>query len=171
MDCEHAINLISADMDAEILGDDRLGLDAHLATCESCRATAQALRLQDSSLRQAFASRREAAAAVADRVIAQLRPTIAAPTVRLPWIPMLLAAAAGFLLAVLIFRPWSSREPQITDVVGPKPDQADRRNIATTAPDRPDDFTHEMKEARPDERIDRSAPAPVVEAPQKPKTQ
>jgi len=40
MSCEEAINLISARIDHELSADDRLRLEAHLAECADCRATA-----------------------------------------------------------------------------------------------------------------------------------
>src|SRR5260370_38386602 len=105
MDCEQALALLTADIDRETQPDESVRLRAHLQECAACRASADAFRLQDADLRRLFASRRRAAAGVADRVIARL----AAPPVprghRLPWLPILVAAAAGFLLAVLVFRP------------------------------------------------------------------
>jgi ferric-dicitrate binding protein FerR (iron transport regulator) len=169
MDCEHAISLISADMDGEVPADERPGLEAHMATCASCAATAQALRLQDASLRQAFASRREAASAVADRVIAQLRPTAAGATVRIPWFPMLLAAAAGFLLAVLIFQPWTSPGPQTAS--GPTQTQRDSTSIASNGARQPDSTAHGAKDEAGSRRITGSQPDRIIETPQASKTQ
>ncbi len=106
MDCAQALALLVADMDREIDSSDRALLQAHLKECAECRATAEALHLQDSDLRRAFAPRRRAATAVADRVIAQLRISAPRPQRRPRWGPLLLSAAAGFLLALLVFRPW-----------------------------------------------------------------
>jgi hypothetical protein len=104
MQCEDALNLISARLDGELSSDDRQRLDAHLGECADCRATAEAMQLQDAQLVRGFAPHRRAAVEVADRVSAQLRP---APRVRPGrWIPVFAAAAAGFLLAVLLLRPW-----------------------------------------------------------------
>jgi ferric-dicitrate binding protein FerR (iron transport regulator) len=143
MNCEQALPLISAQLDGAASSADHAALEAHLQECGGCRASAEALQSQDADLRRAFAPRRQAAAAVAERVIAQLRTQALAaaaappagtgatlrvpaprrspgkPRFRLPWLPMLLSAAAGFLVAVLVFRPWE-RPPQ-PDPVGPAP--------------------------------------------------
>lgn len=140
MDCEQAIHSISAGIDQEVSQDERTALDAHLAVCESCRATVVAMQLQDATLRRAFAARRAAADALADRVIGQLRREIVPNTARIPWIPMILAAAAGFLAAVIIFRPWSlhapelAREPDPTRNIERSPPNSDSR-IAENTPD------------------------------------
>src|SRR5438094_9319782 len=103
MDCEQALTLLTADMDREAQSDEGARLGAHLQECAACRASADALRVQDADLRRLFASRRRAAVAVADRVIARLAFSPVHVRRRLPWLPILLSAAAGFLLAVLVF--------------------------------------------------------------------
>jgi ferric-dicitrate binding protein FerR (iron transport regulator) len=116
VDCEQVLPLISARLDGELPPGEATGLDAHLAACPGCRAAAAAFRLQDADLRRAFAPRRQAAARLAERVVARLHEADPAapparPARRLPWLPMLLSAAAGFLIAVAVFRPWQ-RPPQ-----------------------------------------------------------
>ena len=109
MDCEHAQNLIAMNMAGELPSDDRARLDEHLNGCTSCRATSQAWLQQDVDLRRAFAPRRAAATAVAERVITQVRtlPVPGRRRVQITWIMMpLMSAAAGFLLAVLVLPPW-----------------------------------------------------------------
>src|SRR5205807_6394125 len=106
MDCDQVLALLMADIDRETPSEDRVRLGAHLQECAACRASADAFRLQDADLRRLFATRRRAAAAVADRVIAQLPASPVRVRRRLPWLPILVSAAAGFLLAVLVFRPW-----------------------------------------------------------------
>jgi hypothetical protein len=116
VNCDQAINLISARIDNEITPSDRAALDSHLSICPACRVTADALAQQDELLDRAFAPRRAAATAVADRVIAQLQ-TVAPLKTSAPrttqksfwsnWARPLLAAAAGFALAILITRPWN----------------------------------------------------------------
>src|SRR6267142_242682 len=108
MTCETATNLISCRIDGEISAAEQSALDEHLATCPACRATMDALSAQDSDLNRAFAPRRHAATAVADAVIARVhreqvqsfRPR------RFPFLTMLVSAAAGFALALLILQPW-----------------------------------------------------------------
>lgn len=107
MDCEKAIELVSAAVDREIAPDDRAALDAHLAGCADCRATSDAFRLQDADLRRAFAPRREAVSRLAGRAFARIRePGTARPRRPLSWLRLVSAASVGFLAAVLVFRPW-----------------------------------------------------------------
>ena len=127
MDCEQAQALLQAHMDRELLPDDRPRLDAHLRGCATCRAAAAAYRLQDADLRLAFQSRRQASAAVADRVIAQLRGRDRTIRRRLPWTLMVMSAAAGFLLAFVVLRPWQKS----ADLVRPQPGRQDGQAVRT----------------------------------------
>ena len=107
--------------------DDGASLDAHLAECAQCSAVAEGLFTIDADLRRAFAPRREAAARLADRTAALVRATTVAVTAPVPqsvprpvpqqtpqsvparnlkWLQAPLAMAAGFLVAVGLFRPW-----------------------------------------------------------------
>src|SRR3954452_10091098 len=105
MQCGEAINLICARIDGELGEEDAHRVDAHLAGCAECRATAEAMTLQDAQLVRAFAPRRDAAANVAGRVVAeQARAT--RPTWSHWWIPVG-AAAAGFVLALLMMHGWN----------------------------------------------------------------
>ncbi len=72
MDCERALNLISARLDHEIGPDDLSWLDTHLAECADCRATAASFALQHDELRSEFAPRRAAVAATAAQVAARV---------------------------------------------------------------------------------------------------
>ena len=115
MNCEQANNLLSARIDGEISPSDSLALDEHLTQCADCRSLADALATQDASLTRAFAPRREAAIQIAHQTIEQLH----APRRSFPqWLTIGLAAAAGFLLALLIFRPWVRPEPKIVKQTG-----------------------------------------------------
>jgi ferric-dicitrate binding protein FerR (iron transport regulator)/tetratricopeptide (TPR) repeat protein len=79
MNCEHAIELISARIDGELSPADEAALEAHLARCPACAATAEAFELQDADLRHAFDERRHQAGTVAERVADRLpRPAAAA---------------------------------------------------------------------------------------------
>jgi hypothetical protein len=128
MDCQQAQNLLCARLDREITPEERGALELHLQTCPLCRGTADALPLLDADLRRAFAPRRAAADAVAQQVIARLALPVAPPTRRMPpWMPMLLSAAAGFLLAVGIFRPWQPASVQV-----PIPPAAVRETVRLT---------------------------------------
>src|SRR5438270_4904223 len=72
MNCDQALTLIAAQIDQEIELADRDLLSAHLRECAACAAAAEGWQSQDADLRQVFAPRRRAAAAVADRVISRL---------------------------------------------------------------------------------------------------
>jgi ferric-dicitrate binding protein FerR (iron transport regulator) len=126
------MTLLSGMLDGALAPDEQAQLDAHLVQCAACRATEEAFRQQNADLRRAFASRRQAATAVAERVIAQLR---VAPPKRpaLPgWLPMLFSAAAGFLLAVGIFRPWERHTaPPIKPDNPPTPPETVQLAVAT----------------------------------------
>jgi quercetin dioxygenase-like cupin family protein len=114
VDCEQALARFFAAMDRELDPAERLTLESHLQACAGCRAATDAFRLQDADLRRAFAPRRRAAVAIAERVIAQLRRSPGLRPAWRRWAPVLLSAAAGFLLAVLIFQPWNKRtEPPV----------------------------------------------------------
>src|SRR5271163_3569869 len=82
MDCERALNLISARLDHEIGPDDLSWLDTHLAECADCRVTAASFALQHDELRSEFAPRRAAVTATAAQVAARVPsgPTLASPT-------------------------------------------------------------------------------------------
>ena len=113
MDCDIAQDLISAFVDRQLDSDELTVLEAHLSNCEECRATLDALRVQDADLTRTFRPHREAARDVADRVIAILNHNAsdtASPKRQASanWGSLLAATAAGFLFAVLLFPPWKS---------------------------------------------------------------
>jgi hypothetical protein len=110
MTCEECLNLLSARLDGELLPDDRVRLDAHLSECSGCRAAADAFGLQHADLRRAFLPRQRAAQDLAERVIARLPHR---RSYRMPWLPVLLAAAAGFAIAFVLFhRPLDTHRAQ-----------------------------------------------------------
>jgi ferric-dicitrate binding protein FerR (iron transport regulator) len=139
VNCEQAANLISARIDAEILDADRDDLERHLATCDGCRATRDALAEQDNALDRTFAVRRQRAALVAERVIDAFKtgapspgPSMlyTRPSLWSRWGRPLLAAAAGFALAILVTRPWD--KPATPTAVGPTTNQT--ITVAATRP-------------------------------------
>jgi ferric-dicitrate binding protein FerR (iron transport regulator)/tetratricopeptide (TPR) repeat protein len=107
VNCEQALHLISARLDRELTDDDRPALEAHLRDCPACAAAAEAFQAQDANLRRAFAPRREALAAVEDRIITRLRlGSHFAPRRRLwfDWrLHALLAAAAGIVVLLYLW--------------------------------------------------------------------
>jgi ferric-dicitrate binding protein FerR (iron transport regulator) len=120
MNCEEAANLICARIDGEPVDDGAaVALDAHLAECAGCRATADALQVQDAALVRAFAPQRAAAEAVADRVVGALSPR---SRLRL-WVPLTAAVAAGIVVAAVTIGPHLRRSgpPQTSIPVVPQP--------------------------------------------------
>jgi hypothetical protein len=138
MDCEQVQSFLVAHMDRELPRSDRAHLDEHLQGCAACRASAEALRLQDADLRRAFAPRRRAAALVASRVIAQLPAKPVRARHLPPWLPLILSAAAGFLVAVAVFRPWARDHGKEDPLVQAPPQQGIEPSPGTSSP-RPKD--------------------------------
>ena len=129
MNCEHAVTLLSARVDHEIQPDDRALLEAHLADCPACRATAEAFALQHGDLQRAFESRRAAAVVVAEKVIAQL-PAAVSP--RTPWMQhtgVRIGLVAGSVAASLtVLLTWLHHPPQ--QPIGPTPSRSDSDVVA-----------------------------------------
>lgn len=73
MTCDHAQELISAQMDREFDGAQGPQLKEHLQACPACRATALDLRLLDGKLRLAFSSCADSSTAVQERAIREIR--------------------------------------------------------------------------------------------------
>jgi hypothetical protein len=128
MRCEEVQSQLSARADGELSVEDAATLDAHLAECSQCRSAAEGLQAIDAELRRAFLPRREAAARLAERAAAMVRASAGAgvsiaPQValapRLAWGQALLAVAAGFLLAIAVFRPWQPRS--VAPALAPPP--------------------------------------------------
>jgi ferric-dicitrate binding protein FerR (iron transport regulator) len=122
MDCERVAELLAAGIDGPIDVADATALASHLEMCPACRAVDHAIRADDTELRAAFAPHREAAERMATNVISELRISNAIKPAQRQVLPVLAAAAAGFLLAVMLLRPWA------TPTVAPHPVSA------TTAP-------------------------------------
>ncbi len=118
MNCEDALNQLNARADGELPAATAADLEAHLASCSDCRAAAEGFSVIDAELRSAFAPRREAAVALADRVVSNVREsTVTSPQMahgapspqHLASWQAIACLVAGFLLAVAVFRPWESR--------------------------------------------------------------
>jgi hypothetical protein len=116
MDCAEALERLNARLDGELAGGDEALVEAHLAGCAECRAADEALRQLDAQMRRATAPARQAAADLAARVADHAGAASARRSVWTGRLRLAAAAAAGFLLAVSIFRPWKAPDPL---VVGP----------------------------------------------------
>lgn len=110
MDCLDVRSRWSEWLDHELDADLRARLATHLEACPTCRVQAAGWRVLDADLRRLAIPDRESAARVADRVLDDLRtpPTseVRSTAAGGSWPRLLLAAAAGFLLALLLFPPW-----------------------------------------------------------------
>lgn len=123
MNCHRAGEMLSGWIDGQLPAEEAVALEAHLSICAECRSLADGLRVQDAELRRAFLPRRQAASQVASQVLETLdreSRTAAQPALlaRFGWLPLILAVAAGFLLAVILFQPWRglpiAQQPQET---------------------------------------------------------
>lgn len=102
MDRERSEEMLNARLDRELTPEEEAELQAYLADHPS--ETPEALAALDHDLRDAFGPQREAAARVAARTVNALHVRGAPTRVRLV-LTVGLAAAAGFLLATLLFYP------------------------------------------------------------------
>lgn len=115
IDCTNAEERLNAALGGAPLDADT---ERHLSSCAACRTLRDDLASQDRELRAAFEPLRGAATAAADAAIAAIRREPldsasglprggpASPQQKLRFFPHVMAAAAGFLLAVIAFRPW-----------------------------------------------------------------
>jgi hypothetical protein len=112
MECDSVCKLLSGWMDGQLPPDEASAVEAHLTSCAECRSVAEAFRIQDGDLRAAFRPQRQTAQRVAGEVLSVLEresPVVVAAPVAFKWGSLLLAAAAGFLMAVVLFQPWRPR--------------------------------------------------------------
>ena len=139
MEPERLEQLINAAIDGEDIPADEEQLSGETADDAAVGKLEAAVREQDGLLKAAFAARRNAARALADRAVASLPEASQGSPKRkrgseaislahasgfrayigsraVGWLPLLLAAAAGFLLAVVLFRPWERPLPHASDV-------------------------------------------------------
>jgi ferric-dicitrate binding protein FerR (iron transport regulator) len=130
MRCEEVLNQLNARADGELMAEDSAALDQHLAECSQCHAAAEGSSTIDTDLRRAFVPHRDAAARLAENTVATLRASASgssavAPRLandpRVNWAQVLMSLAAGFLLAVALFRPWESKfePPDVVTQPGP----------------------------------------------------
>ena len=126
MRCDEAEEKLNARGDGELSPTDAVALDAHVSDCERCHAFAESFRVQDAELRQAFKARRRMGEQLVESTIAAIRNENIATPAQAPlaaadgfaWRQILVGLAAGFLLAVILFRPWQAAErPAGADIV------------------------------------------------------
>jgi ferric-dicitrate binding protein FerR (iron transport regulator) len=107
MNCNEAEPKLNEFLDGELADAETQAVDAHLATCPECARALETLRAQDRELDAAFAPLRDEAEALAGRIIAAVHQEpvqIPVPRRTIAWSPILTAAAAGFLVAALLYR-------------------------------------------------------------------
>ena len=127
MNCTDIQDKLSPYVDGELPDGERGEVEVHLESCGECRQTLEGLRAQHSELDTAFQPLREKAEASADKIIAAL-PAAGPKRFGPRWLPIVFAAAAGFLVAFLIFGLQPPPEP-----VTP-PGNPDARLVASTGP-------------------------------------
>ncbi len=123
MECGQCCDLLNAFVDGELPLENAALMEGHLENCQNCQLAHRDLVAQDAAIRGAFESRRMVAVALAGRVNEQIRRSSSHrgwPR----WTSLALSAAAGFLLAVGLFRPWQRPTPII---VFPPPTVADQK--------------------------------------------
>lgn len=146
MECRECAELLDAWTDGELDAAQRTDLETHLTACADCREMADRSRAQRSELEQAFESRRQNVVQVQKIALERIRAeavrsdeeSVSLPSQRaatgssgvrnhIPsWLALATAAAVGFVLAVLVFRPWKNNAPvaepavaQLAMVTGP----------------------------------------------------
>ncbi len=152
MNCDVCQQQLNAHLDGVTLGDSELlSLAAHVADCPECSADSLAISAQHAQLRDVFADVRPATARVINATLLQLlnasveKSIVVSPVTSpapaelvahnsaLPPHPsplpsyrfqLLLAAAAGFLLALLLFRPWQRADVAEQQVPAPLNDDS-----------------------------------------------
>ena len=136
MECGQVQELLSAFLDGELSAEEASRLEAHVDQCAACQQFRDALRTQNEGLRRLFIDRRRVAGALAEEVNLQIRQHPTRGFVR-RWLPLLLSAAAGFLVAALVFQPWQrAREidPDHQTVVSPPSDKSELSLIFAKEP-------------------------------------
>jgi hypothetical protein len=106
-DCEQIREQLSAHVDGALEAGVSAAVEAHLATCADCRAARDVLQALDANLTQTLRPLALRSAIVADRAVmqwqAELPMIVARPFAMRSLMRYLAAAAAGFLLAALVF--------------------------------------------------------------------
>jgi hypothetical protein len=122
MRCEEAICLLNARVDGGVNKEAAHELDAHLAACLQCRNEAEAVSAMHAELQSVFADRRAAAARFTETAVKAIRSAGIAPCAtstivhsapHVAWGQVLAGLAAGFLLAIVLFRRWHSDSDEL----------------------------------------------------------
>jgi hypothetical protein len=124
MKCDQAHELICAWIAFEVSEAQHQQLNEHLADCMDCRLVSEQWRQDDLRLKRLFGSQKAAITRIETGVLRSL-PDVKLSTPRSSWqslLSVVLAMAVGFLLAAVIFQPWTS--------------DRDLRTVTETDPDR-----------------------------------
>lgn len=111
MNCDQFQQTISAYHDSEVTSEIRAEVELHISQCQACRQIAEELRQLDAQLRKTIRKNSSSKRSVADRVINQLsiQTTLAKKPSHSHFWNILMAMAAGFLLAVIFWKPWEEQ--------------------------------------------------------------
>ena len=107
MNCDQLKQSINAYVDSQVSSEIRADIEMHIQQCHACRQLAEELKQLDNQLRDAIRGDRPSTRSVADRVINQLsvQQREAKPS-NLHFWNLVMAMAAGFLLALIVWKPW-----------------------------------------------------------------
>ncbi len=122
MNCSQTEEKLGAYVDGELAPNERQDVEVHLAACGECRRALESLGAQGRELDGAFAPLRRDADALARRIIEAVHAEPARrPGAAHRWVPVIAAAAAGFLVAFLIFRKPGPPDPVVWTAKGGPP--------------------------------------------------
>lgn len=130
MNCSEVRERLSPWLDGELDAAAAEAIDEHVLSCEECSELVASIRVADAELSAALVPSNDVVAAVAERVIGAIDETPSLPAAstetRSEWmrglVSILVAMAAGFMIAVLLFQPWRVRERvEYVDRVVPQP--------------------------------------------------
>lgn len=144
MNCEQIRELLSPFVDGALDSAEAEEVEDHLRDCPSCRAERDRLISLHAALRAALHPDSGRSPAIADAVMSRISDAEARPDTTNPiaarsgrsWIGYAAAMAGGFLLAVIVLRPWPEKVGAVQQPVVARSEtdrsrgeSADRRNV------------------------------------------